>query len=186
MSRPLQSSVSPAIAVSRVRVCSSDLGWVATAWRGERLYALTFGHGSPQAAFAALGLPAEAPAPVQAGPREAFAKRVRAYAEGHMEDFQDVPITLDGFTDFQRRVLNRCRQIGYGATLTYAQLASGVGSPQAARAVGNTMARNRIPLVIPCHRVVGAGGALGGFSAPAGIAMKRRLLLMESSSKEPE
>ena len=91
-----------------------------------------------------------------------------------------MPVVLDGFTDFQCRVYQRCRRIAYGATLSYGALAAAIGVPQAARAVGNTMARNRLPLVIPCHRVVGAAGALGGFSAPDGIHMKQRLLSLES------
>jgi methylated-DNA-[protein]-cysteine S-methyltransferase len=69
--------------------------------------------------------------------------------------------------------------------LTYGQLARRVGSPAAARAVGSTMARNRLPLVIPCHRVVGSGGQLRGFSAPGGVAVKQRLLQMEAARKEP-
>ena len=180
MSRPTRQSTSAVTEVSRVNVFPSGLGWVATAWQGERLYALTFGHRSPQMAVTALGLPADAPAPVPASPRDAFAKRLQAYAGGRADDFEDVPVVLDDFTEFQRRVFQRCRRIAYGSTLSYGELAAAVGSPQAARAVGNTMARNRIPLVIPCHRVGGAAGALGGFSAPDGIHMKRRLLSLEN------
>jgi methylated-DNA-[protein]-cysteine S-methyltransferase len=62
---------------------------------------------------------------------------------------------------------------------TYGDLAAAIGSPGAARAVGSVMARNCFPLIVPCHRVLGAGGSLGGYSAPDGLRMKRRLLAME-------
>ena len=65
--------------------------------------------------------------------------------------------------------------------LSYGELAANAGKPGATRAVGNTMARNRFPIVIPCHRVVGAGGGLGGFSAPSGISLKEKLLSLEGS-----
>lgn len=179
MSRPTRRANSATRGAPRVNVFDSGLGWVATAWRGERLYALAFGHRTPQRALAALGLPADEFTVDPASGADAFSGRVQAYADGRADDFRDVPVDLDDFSDFQRRVFLRCRRIAYGATLAYGELAAAVGSPRAARAVGSTMARNRVPLVIPCHRVVGAAGALGGFSAPDGICMKRRLLRLE-------
>jgi methylated-DNA-[protein]-cysteine S-methyltransferase len=166
---------------SRVLAFPTDLGWVATVWQGERLTELTFGHRYSHAAIKALKLPDAAPdaMTIDAQAQTAFAQRVQAYATGHPDDFSDVPIALDGCTDFQRRVLRQCRRIAHGRTMTYAELAARAGAARAARAVGGVMARNRIPLVIPCHRVVGSGGALGGFSAPDGIRMKRRLLELE-------
>jgi methylated-DNA-[protein]-cysteine S-methyltransferase len=85
-------------------------------------------------------------------------------------------------SDFQRAVVGHCRRIPPGQTLTYGQLAARVGRPRAARAVGRVMATNRFPLIVPCHRVVAAGGVLGGFSAPQGLAMKKRLLAAEAAS----
>ncbi len=183
MSRPARHSVFTATEAPRVSVFPSDLGWVATVWQGGRLFALTFGHHSPQMAVSALGLSADAPAAIPASPHDALANRLQAYAAGRADEFRDIPVILDDFTDFQQRVFRRCRQIAYGSTRSYAALAAASGSPQAARAVGQTMARNRLPLVIPCHRVVGAGGALGGFSAPDGINMKRRLLRLEKEHR---
>ena len=99
-----------------------------------------------------------------------------------LSDFAvNVPVALDAKTEFRRRVLQQCRRIPYGDTLTYAELAVAAGSPRACRAVGNIMARNRIPLVIPCHRVVGSHGSLGGYSAPSGLPMKQRLLRLEGA-----
>ncbi len=76
-----------------------------------------------------------------------------------------------------------CRRIPWGQTRSYAQLAAVAGRPGAARAVGSVMAKNRVPLVVPCHRVIASSGQLGGYSAPQGLSLKRRLLAMESGVK---
>ncbi|MFO0924501.1 MAG: MGMT family protein [Pirellulales bacterium] len=83
-------------------------------------------------------------------------------------------------TSFQQEVLHQCFLTQPGETLSYGQLASRAGSPKAARAVGKVMATNRIPLLIPCHRVTASGSGIGGFSAPGGLDTKRWLLQMES------
>ncbi len=88
-------------------------------------------------------------------------------------------IDVGTVTDFQKRVLFRCFQLLPGETCGYGDLASLVGSPGAARAVGQVMANNRHPLLIPCHRVVAAGAKIGGFSAPGGLDTKRWLLQRE-------
>ena len=108
-----------------------------------------------------------------------FAKRIQAFAEGRRDDFLDVPVALGEVTDFQRRVLQQCRRIPYGRTLTYGELAAKAGFPGAARPVGGVMAGNRVPLVIPCHRVVGSSGSLRGYSGAGGVATKQRLLELE-------
>jgi methylated-DNA-[protein]-cysteine S-methyltransferase len=94
-------------------------------------------------------------------------------------DFSDVPLALDHLTSFGRRVVAACRRIRWGQTRSYGELASECGAAGAARAVGTVMAKNRYPLIVPCHRVLAARGALGGYSAPDGLRMKRRLLAME-------
>ncbi len=75
--------------------------------------------------------------------------------------------------------MDQLRQVGYGETVSYGELAERSGSPRAARAVGTVMATNRIPLILPCHRVLGSAGRIGGFSAPQGIDLKRRMLDLE-------
>lgn len=102
------------------------------------------------------------------------------YLAGEPVEF-DAPLDLSGITPFGRRVLEACAAIPYGQTRTYLQLAHEVGRPQAPRAVGGALGRNPIPLIIPCHRVVASNGGLGGFSAEQGIALKRRLLELESA-----
>lgn len=105
--------------------------------------------------------------------------QLAAYFEGQAVEF-DTPVDLSGLTDFQRQVLKACARIGHGRVVTYGQLARRVGRPKAARAVGQAMAANPVPIVIPCHRVVGANGTLTGFSAEQGVRLKRWLLDLES------
>jgi methylated-DNA-[protein]-cysteine S-methyltransferase len=99
-------------------------------------------------------------------------------------DFSYVPLALDHLTPFARQVVVACRRISWGLVSSYGELAARCGSPGAARAVGSVMAKNRYPLVVPCHRVLAAGGALGGYSAPDGLRMKRRLLAMERNATD--
>ena len=88
-------------------------------------------------------------------------------------------VNLAGLTPFQVAVLTACRQIRAGQTTSYGKLAETIRRPAAARAVGNALSANPLPLIIPCHRVLAANGKLGGFSAPGGIAMKERMLAHE-------
>lgn len=91
-------------------------------------------------------------------------------------------LDLADLTDFQRRILYCCAAIPAGKSSTYGELAARSGSPGAARAAGMVMAKNRWPIVIPCHRVVGANGKLVGYSGIGGLATKRQLLELEQSS----
>jgi methylated-DNA-[protein]-cysteine S-methyltransferase len=101
------------------------------------------------------------------------------------QDFRDVPLDVSTIGRFPRRVYELLREVGPGRTTTYGELARRAGSAGAARAVGAAMANNRFLLVVPCHRVLGAGGALGGFSAPGGTKTKRVMLDLEKSAQEP-
>jgi methylated-DNA-[protein]-cysteine S-methyltransferase len=103
-------------------------------------------------------------------------RQLEAYFSGVLQIF-DVPLDLSGRTDFQLRVLRACSQVPYGFVATYGELAKRVGHPGAARAVAQVMAHNALPLVIPCHRVVGSGGRLTGYGP--GLGLKARLLEME-------
>ncbi|NOZ77243.1 MAG: MGMT family protein [Euryarchaeota archaeon] len=90
---------------------------------------------------------------------------------------KDLEPDLSSFSDFERRVLARLRDVPPGRVTTYGRLAEAVGSPGAARAVGRVMAKNPFPIVVPCHRVVRSDGSVGGFSC--GPSLKRRLLEAE-------
>jgi methylated-DNA-[protein]-cysteine S-methyltransferase len=103
-----------------------------------------------------------------------------AYFEGRPAKF-DTPLALDGLSPFVRKVLTACRKIPSGKTVSYSQLARIIGKAGASRAVGNALAKNPIPLIIPCHRVIRHDGSLGNFSAIGGTILKKRLLTLERS-----
>ena len=106
---------------------------------------------------------------------------VQRYLAGERVDFSAVAVDLERLDPFRRQLYEAMRAIGWGATTTYGELARRVGltEPQAAQDVGAAMGRNPLPLVIPCHRVVAAGGKVGGFSAYGGALTKERLLALE-------
>jgi len=104
-------------------------------------------------------------------------ERYRAYFSGNQVEFTDV-LDLDGATPFQRTVWMVTQQIPYGQTRNYAWVAEQAGHPRAVRAVGQALARNPLPVIIPCHRVLSSDGGPGGFSG--GLAMKRFLLKLEA------
>jgi len=109
----------------------------------------------------------------------------RLYFNARRVDFGEVPCDMPPAGTFGGKVLRAARQIPYGQTLSYSQLALRIGRPQAARAVATALSRNPLPLVVPCHRVVYADGRLGGFAAPGGVEQKRRMLAMERRVKPP-
>jgi len=164
-----------------VETFPSDLGWMAIITEGEYLVRLTFGHRNPKDAMAHLA--AERVRVTGDGGWNADATaKLQAFARGDAVDLTDIPLDLGDVTDFQRRVFEACRRIPHGETMTYGELASRAGTPRGARAVGNAMARNNLPLVIPCHRVVPAGQGIGEYSAGEGRRTKLRLLEAEASS----
>jgi methylated-DNA-[protein]-cysteine S-methyltransferase len=109
-----------------------------------------------------------------------------ALLDGEAPDFADVAIDLDGIPPFNRRVYAIAQTIPRGSTLSYGEVATRLGDPGAARAVGQALGENPIPVVIPCHRVLAAHGKMGGFSAPGGTATKRRLLTIEGALADVE
>jgi methylated-DNA-[protein]-cysteine S-methyltransferase len=105
---------------------------------------------------------------------------VKRYFEGEKIDFSDFQLDLDEQAGFFKQIYAAARRVGWGQTTTYGTLAKELGlGPEAARDVGQAMAKNPIPLIIPCHRVLAAGGKVGGFSAPGGSAAKIRMLELE-------
>jgi methylated-DNA-[protein]-cysteine S-methyltransferase len=171
----------------RLTVFRTDLGWMAILCHDQVLQRVTFGHKSASAAEAALAAdPGELASPVPHNKcwHGALIAALTEVAAGVTVDFSDVRVDDRRWTPFQRKVLAACRRIPLGETRTYAELAATVGSPKAARAVGRVMATNPVPIVIPCHRVVGSGGGLGGFSAMGGLATKRKLLALERGTSD--
>jgi methylated-DNA-[protein]-cysteine S-methyltransferase len=119
------------------------------------------------------------PAAERAAAPHPLAKRMAAYFAGERVEFGDVLLDLDWCTPFQRAVADVLRAVPYGETVTYGELAALAGHPNAQRAAGSFCARNRTPLVLPCHRVVAAGG-LGSYGS-LGLDYKRRLLALEDA-----
>jgi methylated-DNA-[protein]-cysteine S-methyltransferase len=104
-----------------------------------------------------------------------------ALLRGEASDLAGVALDMDQVPEFHRRVYDAARTIPPGETLSYGDIARRVGAPGAARAVGQALGRNPFPIVVPCHRVLAAGGKIGGFSAQGGVATKRRMLAIESA-----
>jgi methylated-DNA-[protein]-cysteine S-methyltransferase len=112
-----------------------------------------------------------APRPIDPVKRE-----LDEYFEGHRLEF-DLPVDLRGRSEFSRLVLEQLARVPYGQVTTYGSLAARSGRPRAARAVGTIMNRNPIPIILPCHRVIGSTGSLVGYGG--GLERKRRLLDLE-------
>ena len=111
---------------------------------------------------------------------------VKRYFEGEETDFSGFKLDLGEQDAFFKQIYAAARQVGWGRTTTYGALAKELGAgPEAARDVGQAMAKNPVALIIPCHRVLAAGGKVGGFSAPGGSAAKIRMLELEGVHVEP-
>jgi methylated-DNA-[protein]-cysteine S-methyltransferase len=130
-------------------------------------------------------VPGAKPGAPTPGVAEAVAA-VRRYFEGEETDFSSLKLDLGEQDPFFERVYAAARGVGWGHTTTYGALAKELGvGPEAARDVGQAMAKNPVALIIPCHRVLAAGGKVGGFSAPGGSAAKIRMLSLEGVHLEP-
>lgn len=169
-----------------VQTIETDWGWIAAMGKEQVLHFLTMGQPDEQSAITATssGSLSELPEPRRWHPR--LEKLLRSYVAGKFVDLNEIEIELGHLTPFQQKIIAHCRKIPYGETLSYGELARKAGSPGAARAVGSVMAKNRFPLIVPCHRVVSAGGKLGGFSAPAGTNLKQQLLDLEAKARQKQ
>ncbi len=157
--------------------CETAWGWVGIAWSARGLVAVTLPQPTRQAVLDHLPRSqGPVPAPPPGLDLVALAHKLQRYFEGQAVDF-DEPLDLNLGTEFQRRVWAITRSIPRGQTMTYAEVAARIGSPRAARAVGQALARNPWPVIVPCHRVVGQGGQLTGFGG--GLEMKRQMLRAE-------
>lgn len=123
----------------------------------------------------------EAPPEVQAA-----TAAIRALMDGERRDLAEVVLDLEGVSDFHRRVYEITRRIGPGHVRTYGDIAAELGDKGLARAVGQALGHNPFAPVVPCHRVLGAGGKPGGFSAHGGAASKLRMLAIEGARRDSD
>jgi methylated-DNA-[protein]-cysteine S-methyltransferase len=159
----------------KYRTIESGLGTFVLFAREDHLSRLELFTGGTQEATAMVTQ--ELPEPINTPEiLENVVHLLARYVEGEEVEF-DVPVDLTALKPFTARVLTEIRRIPYGKTASYGTIARRLGQPNAARAVGQALKRNPIPVVIPCHRVVSYDGSLGGFSM--GLDMKRRLLSIE-------
>ncbi len=161
----------------KAALLKTTLGWVCVVMQGERVTAVSLPATRKRALETAGG------ASLAAAPRGALRAVMNdliRYFRGEAVDLGRHPVSLRGQPPFVRRALLAARRIPYGQVRTYAWVARVAGRPGAARAAGQAMSRNPIPLLVPCHRVVGAGGRLTGFGG--GLALKRALLRLEGVS----
>ncbi len=154
------------------------MGWVGMLSGLKGLLATTLPQGSADDANHQLGSRAKRAVLSE----EAFSgltERLKSYFSGGRVDFSD-KLDLSVVTDFQAKVYETSQLIPYGETRSYGWVAAQMNNPGAARAVGQALGRNPLPIIVPCHRVVADDGGLGGFTG--GLETKRRLLNMESGS----
>ena len=165
-------------------VFATSWGWVGAIASERGLRHISLPEPSPDRALEHLARPLRHEAAVE---RPAAFATLREELDAYLRGDAGAPspeLDLSGATDFFLSAWEACRSIPPGQTRTYSWLASEVGRPQAARAAGQAMARNRVPLIIPCHRVLGQDGGLHGFACP-GIGMKARLLELEGAVRQP-
>src|SRR5215472_7388359 len=169
-------------------VFETALGWMGIAWTDAGAACIQLPEGSRDATARRLRARA-AHAAADGHGRPAWlggaVRRLTRHLSGEPQSFHDVPLDAAAVPPFHAEVYAVCRGIAPGTTQTYGELARTLGRPGAARAVGQAMARNPFPIVVPCHRVLASGGKPGGFSAYGGLLTKERLLLLEGGAKLP-
>lgn len=162
------------------------IGRCGIAWNDQGVLALSL----PEARKTALRarLLARCPDAVERPPPREIARTIRdvdRLLRGDKVSFDDLTLVMDDLPPFHRRVYETARKIPPGKTLSYGEVAKRLGSPGSARAVGQALGKNPFPIVVPCHRVLAAGGKMGGFSADGGVQTKTRMLALEGVRTEP-
>lgn len=166
-------------APGQLSVFETAIGWFGLLGDSTGVSRMVFAHVSPVTVRQALGHAAEQAVDADWAPR--LRQKLESYALGRKVQFDEVAILRPRpLTEFQQRVVEIVRAIPRGETLTYGEVAALAGSPGAARAVGTVMSTNPVPIIVPCHRVVGSAGGLGGFSAAGGVRTKQWMLEIES------
>jgi methylated-DNA-[protein]-cysteine S-methyltransferase len=168
-------------AAQHYHVFETAMGFCAIAWSDAGVAGFQLPTRSAEAAERLIRRRApSAAAGAPMGDIAAVVEAAKRYFAGEEMDFSNVRVDLAGHDAFFAQIYEALRRVGWGRTTTYGALARQVGAGrEAARDVGEAMARNPTPLIIPCHRVLAAGGKIGGFSAPGGSKTKARMLELE-------
>jgi len=173
-----------AAAAPQLSLFTTELGWFGVLGAGRKILSLAIGHATAGEVRQSIqhksselldSLDFE-----ESDWNPDLRRRLQQFTLGKSTSFSNWELDLSSRTAFQRRVISVVRRIKFGTTKTYGEIAADAGAPRAARAVGTVMASNQTPIVVPCHRVVAAGGRLGGFSAPNGVNLKLRMLELEN------
>ena len=161
-------------------IFETPFGWMGLLASDKGLRNTTLPQNSPDICYEELG--PEVVDAVQDSERfDELRQRIIDYFEGEPETFEDVPFDLEGASEFYLAAWRACQSIPHGETRTYGWLAEQAGKPRAPRAAGQTMARNRLAIIVPCHRVIAADGSLRGFGkGTTQLDLKRQLLNLEA------
>lgn len=165
-------------------VLETSLGWMGILASPAGIRRTTLPQQSPEECVILLGNDAEE-ASWSPEHFEELKSRLSLYFEGTPVTFEKEPIDVDDASSFLKTAWRACRTIPFGETRSYSWLAEQAGNPRAARAAGQCMARNRLAIIIPCHRVLASGGGLGGFGKDASqLDLKQALLDLEASARK--
>ena len=158
----------------------TSLGWMGILATRSGLRRTTLPQESPDLCYSLLGPEVEGAAN-EPERFEGIRARLDRHFEGEPDSFEDLRLDLEDASQFYRAAWRVCQSIPHGETRTYRWLAARAGNPRASRAAGQSMARNRLPIIVPCHRVIGSDGRLTGFGSGAGqLDLKQRLLNAEA------
>jgi methylated-DNA-[protein]-cysteine S-methyltransferase len=161
----------------------APIGTCSLVWKDDAIVGLRLPEASPAATRSRIarrwpGAEEQAPPPTM----QAVINRVLQLLAGDKVDLSDVALDFGEAPDFHKRAYAIARTIPPGQTMTYGEIARRLGEPHESREVGQAMGKNPIAIIMPCHRVLGADGKMGGFSANGGVATKRRILEIEGAA----
>jgi methylated-DNA-[protein]-cysteine S-methyltransferase len=168
---------------ARFTLFDTPIGTCSLVWRDDTIVGLRLPEASPAATRGRIkrrwtGAEEQAPPPAM----QAVIDRVLKLLAGQRVDLSDVPLDFGDAPDFHKQAYQIARSVPPGQTITYGEIARRLGAPQESREVGQAMGKNPIAIIMPCHRVLGADGKMGGFSATGGVAIKRRILEIEGAA----